>query len=99
MAHQQIACQREMKMHIDHDSVLAYLEQNFGIDVSQVQNETPLFTSGLLDSFSVGDLLLFLEEQGKFAIEADEIVPENLDSVARIVAFTARKSSQQVETG
>lgn len=80
-------------MAIDYDSILNYLDQNFGIDKSRMQGDTSLFTSGLLDSFSVGDLLLFLETEGKFEIEADEIVPENLDSVERIVAFANRKSA------
>lgn len=78
-------------MQMDRETIFNYLNQNFGINSSEVQGDTPLFTSGLLDSFSVGDLLMFLEDNGKFEVEAEEVVPENLDSVDRIVAFAQRK--------
>lgn len=80
-------------MAINHETVLSYLVQQFDVNRDEVQNDTPLFTSGLLDSFSVGDLLVFLEEQGEFVIEAEDVVPENLDSLDRIVTFASRKSS------
>lgn len=80
-------------MAIDYDTMLTYLESQFGIDPAQVERDTPLFSSGLLDSFSVGDLLVFLEEQGNFEIEAEDVVPENLDSLERIVTFGQRKAS------
>ena len=78
-------------MSITREAVTNYLEKTFGIDVSELQHDTPLFTAGLLDSFSVADLLIFLEDTGKFVVEPEEVVPENLDSVARIVAYAAGK--------
>ena len=43
--------------------------------------------SGLIDSTGILEIIGFLEEQYAITIEDDEMVPENLDSVERIVAF------------
>ena len=80
-------------MPIDRKLLISYLESTFGIDGSDLGDDTPLFTSGLLDSFSVADLLVFIEENGGFVVEPEEIVPENLDSVGKIVDYTSRKSA------
>ena len=43
--------------------------------------------SGLIDSTGILEIIGFLEEQFSITIEDDEMIPENLDSVERIVAF------------
>ena len=78
-------------MSINRETVLDYLEKTFGIEISELQDDTPLFSAGLLDSFSVADLLMFLEDTGKFVIEPEEVVHENLDSVSKIVRYAAGK--------
>ena len=78
-------------MSISRETVMSYLEKAFGIDISELQDDSPLFTGGLLDSFSVADLLVFLEDTGKFVVEPEEVVPENLDSVGKIVAYASSK--------
>jgi len=79
-------------MGISRDCVVDYLESTFGLEVTNLQDDTPLFSAGLLDSFSVADLLVFLEDTGNFMIEPEEVVPENLDSVGQIIAFAATKT-------
>ena len=78
-------------MSICSETIISYLEKTFGIDISELEDDTPLFTAGLLDSFSVADLLVFLEDTGNFVVEPEEVVPENLDSVGRIVAYASVK--------
>lgn len=78
-------------MSITRESLLSYLEGNFGLDVSDVEDSTELFSTGLLDSFSVADLLMFIEDNGKFVIEPDEITYDNIDSVGRILAYVEKK--------
>lgn len=80
-------------MSVTHDSLVKYLAENFGVDAADLDGDTPLFTSGLLDSFSVGDVLMFIEERGNFTVEPEEVVPENLDSIDRIVAYSSGKSN------
>ena len=79
-------------MSLQRSDLEAYLRDEFGLDTASVTGETLLFTDGLLDSFAIGDLLVFLEEQGGFMVEPEEVVPENLDSIDRILGYCARKS-------
>jgi len=50
-----------------------------------------LIETGIFDSSGMLELAAFLESNFGIAIEADEIVPENLGSIARIASFVCRK--------
>jgi len=78
-------------MLITRELLFQHLADNFGLDVHEIEDTTELFSSGLLDSFSVADLLLFLEENGDFVVEPQEVVLDNIDSISKILAFTMRK--------
>ncbi|MEE3325760.1 MAG: acyl carrier protein [Myxococcota bacterium] len=43
--------------------------------------------SGLIDSTGILEIIAFLEEEYEITIKDEEMVPENLDSVERIVSF------------
>jgi D-alanine--poly(phosphoribitol) ligase subunit 2 len=55
--------------------------------------ETPLFSSGALDSVAMLNLLAFIEEHAGIEIRADEVTLENFDTPARILRF-ARERGQ-----
>ncbi len=55
-----------------------------------------LLESGLIDSIGVLSLVTWLEEAFGFVIDDADVLPENLDSVAALVDFVARK---RAETG
>ena len=80
-------------MHITRELLRNYLEKNFDCNVEEIDDTTKLFSEGLLDSFSVADLLVYLEEQGKFVVEPEEITYENLDTVANILNFVKGKNA------
>ena len=48
---------------------------------------------GILDSTGVLELVGHIEQQYAIRVEADEITPENLDSLEKLVAFIARKKA------
>jgi acyl carrier protein len=47
--------------------------------------------AGIIDSTGVLELVQFLEETWSLSVKDDEMVPENLDSLARLEAFVTRK--------
>ncbi len=49
--------------------------------------DTPLISSGYVDSFSMVSLLVFLENKFKIKIPPSKATPEAFDSVNRIVAL------------
>ncbi|MGA7235829.1 MAG: phosphopantetheine-binding protein [Bryobacteraceae bacterium] len=57
-------------------------------------NPTPeesLFESGLLDSFSLTDLVSALETEFKIRVPDSDLNPRKFDSVARIQAYLEKK--------
>lgn len=48
---------------------------------------------GILDSTGVLELVGHIEQQYAIRVEADEITPENLDSLEKLVAFITRKKA------
>jgi acyl carrier protein len=52
-----------------------------------LKNDSPLLASGILDSLSVLKLVLFLEDQFGVVIGAEDLIPENFETVDAICAY------------
>jgi acyl carrier protein len=53
---------------------------------------TPSFLeAGIIDSTGVLELVQFLEETWEISVKDEEMVPANLDSLAKLEAFVQRK--------
>ncbi len=75
---------------IDSD-VRGFLAENFILDdggASLDANES-LTQSGVLDSMGVLELIMFIEQQYGVTIPDEDTLPENLDSVNRIVNYVS----------
>lgn len=55
--------------------------------------QTPLVSSGLLDSLAMVELLAYLEELGRVRIEAHEVDWTKLDTMEAIESFVRSKQS------
>jgi acyl carrier protein len=62
-----------------------------GEDPSALTEETPLFTSGLLDSIASLKLVSFLEQEFGITVAPHDIVADNLDTLTAIEGFVASK--------
>ena len=76
---------------VTRDALLDFLVERQGLDRAELTDQTLLFTGGLLDSFTLVDLMQFLEEEGGFEMSTTEAVLENLDSIERILAYAASR--------
>lgn len=73
--------------------VREFITKNFYVqDPSDLTDETSLLDRGIIDSTGVLELIGFLEETFGFKVEDAEMIPENLDGIARITAFVGRKT-------
>lgn len=74
--------------------VTAFIVDNFLFgNASEAPTPTTSFMeTGLIDSTGVLELVAFVEEKYGFKVADDELVPENLDSVANLAAFVAKKA-------
>ena len=80
-------------MSVVEQKVRGFILENFMFsnDESALNSEESLLEKGVIDSTGVMELVAFLEDEYKFRINDDELVPENLDSVRNIVAFVDSK--------
>jgi acyl carrier protein/D-alanine--poly(phosphoribitol) ligase subunit 2 len=73
----------EMKELIRNYVIKEYIDD----DDTTITYETPLISSGYVDSFSMVSLLVFLENKFKIKIPPSKATPEAFDSVNNIVAL------------
>lgn len=69
------------------DTFLLGDDDGFGDDDS-------LIDGGIVDSTGVMEIVAFLEETYGITIDDDELVADNLDSVARLTAFVDTKTAR-----
>ena len=60
-------------------------------DPQALSDEDSLFDAGIVDSTGVLDLIGFVEQEFGINVDDDDLVPENLDSISRLVAYVERK--------
>ncbi len=63
-----------------------------GQPASALGDEDSFLEQGIIDSTGVLELVAWLEETFKFKIADEELVPENLDSVAKLVRFISARA-------
>lgn len=56
-----------------------------------VEDNTPLISSGLVDSFSMVSLKMFLEDQYRIQLSDDEATTDQFETVARIMELVNSK--------
>ncbi len=77
------------------DKVKEYILENylFTDDMSALGNDDSFIEKGIIDSTGILEVIFFLEETFSLAVEDDEMVPENFDSVNNIAAFVNKKTA------
>ncbi len=77
---------------IDQD-VRQFLADNFILDDggTGLGADDSLTQAGVLDSMGVLELIMFVEERFGVSIPDEDTLPENLDSVSRIVNYIGRR--------
>lgn len=63
----------------------------FTDDKSALNNEDSFLEKGIIDSTGILELIFFIEEEFGVVVEAEEMIPENLDSVMNAVKFVESK--------
>ncbi len=63
----------------------------FSDDQSLLADTDSFLEKGFLDSTGIMEIIFFVEETYEIAIEDEEMVPTNLDSINNLTAFIERK--------
>jgi len=75
------------------DVILQYVIEEYGNEDDKITYETPLISSGLVDSFSMVSVKRFLELKYKISIPDEDASPEAFDSVNKIADLVRRFTS------
>jgi acyl carrier protein len=83
------------------ETVIDYLVSagGAGLTKDELQPDDSLLDKGLLDSVGVLKLVVFIEQNFDVAVEDDEVVPENFQTVREIAAYVRRKLDAKTSTG
>ena len=75
------------------DVILEYIRNEYledDDDDIDLDENTPLISSGIVDSFSMVSLKRFLEKKYSISIPDDEATPEAFDTVTKIIALVEK---------
>jgi acyl carrier protein len=72
-----------------------YIAQNllFSDNGFEYSDDASLLEEGIVDSLGVLELVLFLEETFAVAVEDQDVIPDNFDSVNKLADYIQRKSA------
>ncbi|HAO31355.1 MAG TPA: acyl carrier protein [Candidatus Competibacteraceae bacterium] len=75
--------------------IRCYILENFLFtdDESVLNNDASFLGAGLIDSTGILEIILFIEETFDLKVFDEEMLPDNLDSVDKLVAFVKRKQA------
>lgn len=66
----------------------------FGQANGSLPDDTSFLDSGIVDSTGLLELIAFIEQTYAIRLTDDELIPENLDSLARLTQFIDSKLAQ-----
>jgi acyl carrier protein len=78
------------------NEIRAFVVSNFLFgDAGSLRDDTSFMEGGIIDSTGILELVTFLESAYPIKIEAEEMLPKNLDSVNSVARFLAGKLSEK----
>ncbi len=74
--------------------IRTFIIENFYVaEGSELDDDTSLIETGIVDSTGVLEVVAFLERDFGIAVADEEILPSNLDSIAQMTAFVTKRMS------
>lgn len=76
---------------ITKEKILNFITENGG-SIDSVEDNTPLFSSSLLDSFTMVSLIIVIESEASITIPPEDITLDNLDSISAILTYCEKST-------
>ena len=84
-------------MNATYDGIIEYIREK-GHYSTDIDENTKLFSSGMIDSFFMVELIMYLETAEDFRIPPEAITLENLDTVGSMLAYCRTQSQNDVRS-
>ena len=72
------------------EQLYAFIDKDLAIETVDIGGDDLLFSTGIVDSFALISLMMFIETEFGFRIPPGDVNLANFDSVDRMVAFVDR---------
>jgi acyl carrier protein len=84
---------RELDLSRAKQELNAFVLENFlfGCATARLSGDDSFLEKGIIDSTGILELVAFVEGRYQIKVEDRELVPDNLDSINRLVDFVRRK--------
>lgn len=81
-------------MQTIEETLRTFIAENiiFSSDGFPYTDETSFLENGIVDSTTVLELVLFIEQQFSISIKDSEVIPENFDSISCLAKFIKSKA-------
>ena len=77
------------------DTIRQFIIENFLFeDDGTLQEDTSFLESGIIDSTGILELVSFIEESFGIEVADEEMIPENLDSIANVASYLQKKKKE-----
>lgn len=70
-----------------------FIVEMTGMSDDEFDAQTPLYSEGYIDSFSLTTIISYLEEHFGTEIPGDDVTLENFDSIEKMVSYMGRQSN------
>ncbi len=88
-----------MDRKIDHETLRQFVTDNFMFgQANGLADNDSFLEKGIIDSSGILELISFLEERYGIKVEDEDLIQQNLDSIANIAAFLERKVGARAQT-
>ncbi|HVY47111.1 MAG TPA: acyl carrier protein [Minicystis sp.] len=77
-------------MALTRERLVDFMAKELKLKMAKIDDKTPLFSSGMIDSFMLVSLMRFVETEGGFRIPVTDVRLDNLDTIERILAYSQR---------
>ena len=74
-------------MSVTRDELVAFFANDLALETDELEDQTPLYSAGILDSFMLLSLLSFLEKKNGREVPTADITLDNFDNIERILAY------------
>ena len=75
-------------------AIREFIVENFLFgEANGLEEETSFLENGIIDSTGILELVEFLEDEFSITVEDEELIPENLDSIANVVKYLTTKQA------
>ncbi len=73
-------------------AIREFIVENFLFgDANGLEDDSSFLENGIIDSTGILELVTYLEDKYSITVEDEELIPENLDSIANVVQYLTTK--------